>query len=61
MLTREDFTEQQIIVLTPTDELLTADVFQEIDGCTDSVAARQVVTDFKNVRSLVSGSLYSSP
>jgi len=54
----EEYTKQSIIVLTPTDELLTADVIQEIDACIDSAAARQVVIDFKNVRSLVSGSLY---
>ena len=58
MLTREEFTEQRMIVLTPTDELLTADVIQEIDACTESAAVRHVVIDFKSVRSLVSGSLY---
>lgn len=57
-VTREEYTEESIIVLTPTDELLTADAVKEIDACIDSLAARQVVIDFKNVRSLVSGSLY---
>jgi len=58
MLTLEEYTEQSIIVLTPTDELLTADAVQEVCACTDTAAARQVIIDFKNVRSLVSGSLY---
>lgn len=57
-VTREEYTEESIIVLTPTDELLTADAVQEVFACTDSAAARQVVIDLKNVRSLVSGSLY---
>lgn len=57
-VTREEYTEESIIVLTPTDELLTADAVQEVCACTDSAAARQVVIDFKNVRSLVSGSLH---
>lgn len=57
-VTREEYSEQSIIVLTPTDELLTTDAIREIDVCIDTAAARQVVIDFKNVRSLVSGSLY---
>ena len=57
-VTREDYTEQGIIVLTPTDELLTADVIGEMHSVIDSTAAQHVIIDFKAIRSLVSGSLY---
>lgn len=55
---REDYTEQGIVVLTPTDELLTADVIQEMHAVIDSTAAKHVIIDFNAIRSLVSGSLY---
>lgn len=57
-VTREEYTEQGIIVLTPTDELLTADVIGEMHSVIDSTAAKHVIIDFKVIRSLVSGSLY---
>ncbi len=57
-LAREEYTGKSLIVLTPTDELLTADVIYEIDARIDSAVARQVVIDLKHVRSLASGSLY---
>lgn len=57
-VTREEYTEQGIVVLTPTDELLTADVIQEMHSVIDSTAAQHVIIDFKAIRSLVSGSLY---
>lgn len=55
---REDYTEQGVVVLAPTDELLTADAVQEIHDCIDSTAAKCVIIDFRTIHSLVSGSLY---
>jgi anti-anti-sigma regulatory factor len=55
---RKDYTEQGIIVLTPTDELLTANVIHEIQAIIDSTAAKHVLIDFEGIQSLVSGSLY---
>ncbi len=57
-VTREDVTEQGIVVLTPTDELLTADVVREIHAYTDSTSTKSIIVDFKIIRFLVSDSLY---
>ena len=40
-VTHEEYTEQGIIVLTPTDELLTAKVIQETYASIDTTAAKQ--------------------
>ncbi len=55
---RADYTKQGIIVLAPTDELLTADVIREIQAVIDFTGANHIVIDLGEIRSLVSGSLY---
>lgn len=55
---REERSKQGVIVLTPTDELLTAEVVQEIHGCIDSSAMKHAIIDLRAIHSLVSGSLY---
>ena len=58
VVTREECTEQGIVVLTPTDELLTADVVKEIRAYIDSPVTKHAIIDFRVIRFFVSGSLY---
>ena len=46
---RVEFSEQGVIVLTPTEELLTADVIQTIEDWINSAATKLVIIDFANI------------
>jgi anti-anti-sigma factor len=54
----EGYTERDFVVLTPTDELLTAEVVHEVQALSASQPTKHVVLDLRAIRSLVSGSLY---
>jgi anti-anti-sigma factor len=46
-----------VVVLSPTDERLTAEIIHEIEALANSQQATGVVLDLGSIRSLVSGSL----
>ena len=54
----ETYSSKSVLVLAPTDELLTAGVIDEIQAHCESNPSHHVVIDFRSVHSLVSGSLY---
>jgi anti-anti-sigma factor len=54
----EGYPERDFVVLTPTDELLTAEVVHEVQALSASQPTKHVVLDLRTIRSLVSGSLY---
>ena len=54
----EEYSDKSVLVLAPTDELLTAKVIHEIQTHCESNRSNHVVINFKFVHSLVSGSLY---
>jgi len=55
---REENSGHDAVILTPTDELLTAAVVQEVQSLSNSSATKHVVLDLRAIRSLVSSSLY---
>ena len=54
----EECLDHNVLVLTPTDELLTAGVVQEVQAYIDSTAAKHIIIDFRSIRFLANGSLY---
>jgi len=53
----EDYFELDAVVLTPTDELLTADVVHELHAWIDDNSTHNVIINFRAARCFVSGSL----
>jgi anti-anti-sigma regulatory factor len=58
MVTCEEYMEEGIVVLTPTEKWLTADVIREIDVLSIASAAKHVIVDFKQIQCIVSASLF---
>lgn len=57
-LETQEYPEIDVVVIAPSDELLTAEVVREVHAVSDSRAAMHVILDLGEIRSLVAGSLY---
>ncbi|MCC9608391.1 hypothetical protein LOC68_10515 [Blastopirellula sp. JC732] len=54
----EQFEGRDVVLLMPTEELLSATVIEAIQTLTDTYLTKRVILDLRAIRSLVSGSLY---
>ena len=49
---KAEYPQQDVVVITPTDEFLTVEVIRETRAISDSLATKYVVLDFRGIRRL---------